>query len=95
MPMRRVVVTGYGAVSPCGLTAADSWSAIREGRSGIAPIALFDASEFTTHFAGECKGFVPEHYIPKRDVRTMDRFIHLAIAAAIEATTSSSSASAP
>jgi 3-oxoacyl-[acyl-carrier-protein] synthase II len=82
--MRRVVVTGYGAVSPCGLTAADSWSAIREGRSGIAPIALFDASEFTTRFAGECKGFVPERYIPKRDVRTMDRFIHLAMAAALE-----------
>jgi 3-oxoacyl-[acyl-carrier-protein] synthase II len=82
--MRRVVVTGYGAVSPCGLTAADSWSAIREGRSGIAPISSFDASEFTTRFAGECKGFVPEHYIPKRDVRTMDRFIHLAIACALE-----------
>ncbi len=82
--MRRVVVTGYGAVSPCGLSAAESWSAIREGKSGIAPIELFDASEFTTRFAGECKGFVPENYIPKRDVRTMDRFIHLAIAAALE-----------
>jgi 3-oxoacyl-[acyl-carrier-protein] synthase II len=85
--MRRVVVTGYGAVSPCGLTAADSWSAIREGRSGIAPISLFDASEFTTRFAGECKGFLPENYLPKRDVRTMDRFIHLAIAGALEAVT--------
>ncbi|HEX5657308.1 MAG TPA: beta-ketoacyl-ACP synthase II [Polyangiales bacterium] len=86
--MRRVVVTGYGAVSPCGLTAADSWSALREGRSGIAPITLFDASEFTTRFAGECKGFVPENYLPKRDVRTMDRFIHLALACALETVTS-------
>jgi 3-oxoacyl-[acyl-carrier-protein] synthase II len=83
--MRRVVVTGYGAVSPCGLTAADSWSAIRDGQSGIGPIGLFDASEFATRFAGECKGFVPENYLPKREVRTMDRFIHLALAASLEA----------
>ena len=82
--MRRVVVTGYGAVSPCGLSAETSWSAIKEGKSGIAPITLFDATEFASRIAGECKGFSAENYIPKRDVRSMDRFIHLAVAAAEE-----------
>ncbi len=83
--MRRVVVTGYGAVSPCGLRADASWRAIKEGESGIAPITLFDAAEFSSRIAGECKGFEPEAYIPKRDVRSMDRFIHLAVAASDEA----------
>jgi len=82
--MRRVVVTGYGAVTPCGLSADTSWAALKEGQSGIAPITLFEAAEFASRIAGECKGFSPERYIPKRDVRAMDRFIHLAMAAAEE-----------
>ena len=82
--MRRVVVTGYGAVSPCGLSADTSFDAIREGKSGISPISHFDASEFAVRIAGQCHGFQPELFVPKRDVRSMDRFIHLAMGAAEE-----------
>ncbi len=83
--MRRVVVTGYGAVSPCGLCADASWRAIKEGRSGIGPITSFDASEFSSRIAGECTGFDPGAYMGKRAARALDRFIHFAIAAADEA----------
>jgi 3-oxoacyl-[acyl-carrier-protein] synthase II len=79
--MRRVVITGIGAVSPCGIDTASTWGALREGKSGIAPITLFDASNHTTQFAGECTGFDPEKYIERKRVREGDRFIHFAIAA--------------
>jgi 3-oxoacyl-[acyl-carrier-protein] synthase II len=82
--MRRVVVTGVGAVSPCGLDAENSFRAVVEGQSGIAPIQLFDATGFACTIAGECKGFDPTRHIPKKDVRTMDRFTHLAMGAADE-----------
>jgi 3-oxoacyl-[acyl-carrier-protein] synthase II len=82
--MRRVVITGVGAVSPCGVDAASSFAAILAGKSGIANISLFDSTGFASTVAGECKGFDPERHIPKKDVRTMDRFTHLAIAAADE-----------
>ena len=52
MTKRRVVVTGMGAVSPVGLTAADSWDSVLKGRSGIAPLDVFDVSEFTTRIGG-------------------------------------------
>jgi 3-oxoacyl-[acyl-carrier-protein] synthase II len=83
--MRRVVVTGIGAVSPCGLDAGATWRSLKEGRSGIDKITAFDASQYASQIAGECRGFDPERHIPRKDVRTMDRFIHLAIAAADEA----------
>jgi 3-oxoacyl-[acyl-carrier-protein] synthase II len=79
--MRRVVITGVGAVSPCGNDTASTWASVREGRSGIGPITLFDASQHATQFAGECKGFDPEIYIEKKRVREGHRFIHLAVAA--------------
>ena len=60
---RRVVITGLGCISPVGNTIADTWSAIVEGKSGIAQITKFDAQPFTTHFAGEVKGFNIEDYI--------------------------------
>lgn len=82
--MRRVVITGVGAVSPCGLDTETTWSSIKAGKSGIATIELFDPAEYASKIAGECKGFNPEDYIPKRDVRSMDRFIHLAMGAAHE-----------
>lgn len=82
--MRRVVITGLGAVSPTGLSADTSWAAVKAGKSGIAKVTLFDSTGFPVVIAGECKGFDAERYIPKRDVRTMDRFIHLAMAAADE-----------
>src|SRR5689334_5828211 len=74
--MRRVVVTGVGVVSPCGLTTKATWDALLKGESGIKPIALFDAAQFASRIAGECRGFNPEDHVPKRDVRSMDRFIH-------------------
>lgn len=82
--MRRVVITGLGTVNPCGLDTKTTWQAIKEGRSGIASITAFDACEHASKIAGECKGFEPERHIPKRDVRSMDRFIHLAIGASDE-----------
>jgi 3-oxoacyl-[acyl-carrier-protein] synthase II len=82
---RRVVVTGLGCVSPVGNTVADSWSALTEGKSGIAPITKFDATPFSTHFAGEVKGFTVEDYIPGKEARHMDAFIHYGMAAGIQA----------
>ena len=83
--MRRVVITGVGAVSPCGLDAVTSFRSAVEGRSGIAPIRLFDATGFACTIAGEVKGFEAERHVPKRDIKTMDRFTHLAMGAADEA----------
>lgn len=82
--MRRVVITGLGTVSPCGLDVASTWQALKDGKSGIATITSFDASEHASKIAGECKGFIPENHIPKRDVRSVDRFIQLAVAASDE-----------
>ena len=81
---RRVVITGAGAVSPCGLTLEATWHAVKLGKSGIAPITLFDASSYKSRVAGECSGFSPEAFVSKRELRSMDRFIHLALAAAAE-----------
>jgi len=83
--MRRVVVTGIGAVSPVGPNAASTWEAIAAGRSGIATITHFDASDYAVRIAGEVKGFDPTAYIEKKRVRESDTFIHYAIAAADEA----------
>lgn len=82
---RRVVVTGLGCISPVGNTVADTWSAIKEGKSGIANITKFDATPFTTHFAGEVKGFNIEDYIPAKEARHMDTFIHYGMAAGMQA----------
>ncbi|HSC86745.1 MAG TPA: beta-ketoacyl-ACP synthase II [Polyangiaceae bacterium] len=87
--MRRVVVTGIGAVNPCGLDVAQSWDALIHGKSGIAPITHFDASDYQVKFAGEVKGFDPEKYIEKKRIKEGDTFIHYAIAAADEAVKSS------
>src|SRR6478735_6879391 len=83
--MRRVVVTGIGAVSPCGPNAAASWEAIAAGQSGVAPITHFDTTEYSVRIAGEVKAFDPTAYIEKKRVRESDTFIHYAIAAADEA----------
>ena len=82
---RRVVITGLGCVSPVGNTVADSWAAITAGKSGIATITKFDATPFTTHFAGEIKGFNIEDYIPAKEARHMDTFIHYGMAAGMQA----------
>lgn len=82
---RRVVVTGLGCVSPVGNTIAETWNAIVEGKSGIATITRFDATPFSTHFAGEVKGFNIEDYIPAKAARGMDKFIHYGMAAGMQA----------
>lgn len=85
MELRRVVVTGLGAVSPLGNTAPDTWKAMIDGVSGIAPITLFDASLFKTRFAGEVKGFDPEKMIDHKEVRKMDRYSQFSVSVADEA----------
>ena len=85
MSRRRVVVTGLGCVSPVGNTVADSWASLLAGRSGIAPITRFDTSAFSVKFAGEVKGLDLDAYIPPKEARAMDTFIHYGIVAAIQA----------
>jgi 3-oxoacyl-[acyl-carrier-protein] synthase II len=82
---RRVVITGLGCISPIGNTIADAWDALIKGTSGIATITKFDASNFSTRFAGEVKGFQVEDYIPGKEARHMDTFIHFGMAAGIQA----------
>ncbi|MCC6859610.1 MAG: beta-ketoacyl-ACP synthase II [Bryobacterales bacterium] len=82
---RRVVVTGVGLLSAVGNTAAETWRAICEGRSGITRITQFDASQFACQIAGEVKGFDPLTYIERKELKKMGRFIQLAIAATEEA----------
>jgi len=85
MSRRRVVVTGLGLVCPVGNTVAEGWANIVAGRSGIATITKFDASAFACTFAGEVKGFNVEEYIPGKDARHMDVFMHYGVAAAMQA----------
>jgi len=82
---RRVVITGLGCVSPVGNTVADAWDAVVAGKSGIATITKFDATPFSTRFAGEVKNFDIEDYIPGKEARHMDAFIHYGMAAGIQA----------
>ncbi|MGX0134263.1 beta-ketoacyl-ACP synthase II [Cupriavidus metallidurans] len=85
MSRRRVVVTGLGLVSPVGNTVAEGWANLVAGKSGIATITKFDHSPFAVHFAGEVKGFNAEDYIPAKEARNMDTFIHFGIAAGSQA----------
>ena len=78
---RRVVVTGVGLVSPVGIGTEETWKGLLAGRSGAAPITLFDASRHSTRFACEVKGFDPLDWIEKKQVKKMDRFIQFAVAA--------------
>ena len=82
---RRVVVTGLGCISPVGNTVADAWNSLLAGQSGIATITKFDATPFSTHFAGEVKNFNIEDYIPGKEARHMDTFIHYGVAAGMQA----------
>jgi len=82
---RRVVITGLGIVSPVGNTVEEAWQNILAGRSGIAPITKFDTSTFPVQFGGEVKNFDITQYIPAKDARRMDHFIHFGLAAGIQA----------
>src|SRR5881396_726967 len=85
MMRRRVVVTGLGCVSPVGKTVAESWANLLAGNSGIAHVASFDPEKLAVRFAGEVKGFNIGDYMPEKEARHMDRFIHLGFAAACQA----------
>ena len=82
MELKRVVVTGIGAVSPLGNSAAETWQKLLDGVSGAAPITHFDATQFKTQFACELKGFKAEDYIDRKEARKMDPYCHYAMAAA-------------
>ncbi len=85
MSKRRVVVTGLGIVSPTGVGVAQAWENIVAGRSGIARITRFDASQFASQIAGEVKNFDAAQHMPAKEARRLDAFIHFGIAAANEA----------
>ena len=85
MTKRRVVVTGLGAVTPVGIGVATTWQNIVAGKSGIGRITRFDPTPFASQIAGEVKDFDVTQYIPAKDARRMDRFVHLGLAAGIEA----------
>ena len=82
MELKRVVVTGIGAVSPLGNSAAETWQKLLDGVSGAAPITHFDATEFKTQFACELKGFKAEDFIDRKEARKMYPYCHYAMAAA-------------
>lgn len=83
--MRRVVVTGLGAITPIGNNTNDFWQAIKDGVCGVDTITRFDASEFKTQVAGEVKNFDPTEFIEKKEARKMDRYTQFALVAAMEA----------
>ena len=83
--MKKVVVTGIGAVSPIGNSFHESWKAAKVGVSGIGPITRFDASEMRWNVAGELKGFNAEEYLSQKEMNRLDPFVHYAVAAAVMA----------
>lgn len=85
MELKRVVVTGIGALTPVGNNLEDYWQGLLGGVSGAGPITLFDASKFKTRFACELKGFDPLNYLDKKEARKLDRYTQIALAASDEA----------
>ncbi|MDR3706538.1 MAG: beta-ketoacyl-ACP synthase II [Paludibacteraceae bacterium] len=85
MELKRVVVTGLGAITPLGNNVSDFWNGLVNGASGAGPITHFDASAFKTKFACEVKGFDPNQYFDRKEVRKVDRYAQLAVVAAKEA----------
>lgn len=85
MSKRRVVITGLGIVSPVGSTVESAWKNVLEGKSGIGPITRFDVSAFPVRFGGSVAGFDAEKYLPAKELRRMDPFMHYGYAAAADA----------
>jgi len=83
--MRRVVITGLGAITPIGLDVETYWNNLKNGVRGIAPITHFDTTEFTVKLAGEVKDFDPKNYMDRKNARKYDTFSQFAVAAAKEA----------
>jgi len=89
MKLRRVVITGLGALTPIGNTLSDYWNGLTNGKSGAAPITYFNTSKFKTQFACELKGFDPLDYFDRKDIRKYDRFTQYALVSTDEAVTNS------
>ena len=85
MQRRRVVVTGLGIISPVGNTVPQAWESVLAGKSGIGRVTRFDPSRLASQIAGEVKDFEVTQYIPAKDARRMDRFIHFGMAAGLQA----------
>ena len=85
MQLKRVVVTGIGAITPIGNTAREFWESLLLGKSGAAPITLFDATKFKTQFACEVKNFDPKQFLDRKEARKYDRYAQFGIATATEA----------
>jgi 3-oxoacyl-[acyl-carrier-protein] synthase II len=85
MQMRRVVVTGLGALTPIGNTVSEYWNGLATGKSGAAPITRFDATKFRTRFAAELKGYDPEQHFERKEARKMDPFAQYAMVVCEEA----------
>lgn len=85
MQLKRVVVTGLGAISPLGNSASEYWKGLAAGKSGAGPITRFDAAKFRTRFACEVKNFDAGNYLDRKEARKMDPFVHFAIASTDEA----------
>lgn len=83
--MRRVVVTGLGAITPIGNSVSQMWESVKAGKCGIDKITLFDTTDRKVTLAGEVKNYVPEEFLDKREARKMDRYVQFAMAAANEA----------
>ena len=85
MELKRVVVTGLGALTPIGSNVKDYWNSLLNGVSGAAPITLFDASKFKTQFACEVKNFDPNDHFDRKEARKLDRFSQYALVSVEEA----------
>ena len=85
MSKRRVVITGLGAVTPVGLNVKETWNNILSGKSGVAPLTIFDTERFPVHFGASVKNFDITTIIPRKEAKKMDTFIHYGIAAGKEA----------
>ncbi|MCK5478641.1 MAG: beta-ketoacyl-ACP synthase II, partial [Methylococcales bacterium] len=85
MSTRRVVITGLGAITPLANNVSDTWDGIVNGKSGISPIDSFDISSFPTTFGGVIRDFDISEYIPAKDAKRMDNFIHYGLAAGCQA----------
>src|SRR4029079_3765278 len=85
MELKRVVVTGMGALTPLGNNVKDYWDHLVDGVSGADMITLYDASKFKTRFACEIKEFEPTNFLDRKEVRTIDRFAHIALVASDQA----------
>ncbi|MBU4342821.1 MAG: beta-ketoacyl-ACP synthase II [Candidatus Omnitrophica bacterium] len=85
MEKRRVVVTGIGIISPVGNTKDEFWSSLVSGKSGVGPLTSFDCKDYTSRVAGEVKNFTPHPFIPKKELRRMEKFVQFAVTAAKEA----------